>query len=368
MILGIDASQANRQIRSGTEWYAFYLFREFKRLLREREDVTVRLYVRDVLQADLASLVENFSAQGGPATGWEVRVLRWPLKYFWGQVRLSWEMLVHPPDVLFCPAHTIPLLHPKKTFTTLHDVGFEDYPELYDWKSRLYHRWSARLAVRQASHIFTVSNFSKERIVENYQCSPEKLSVTHLGIDTNFSTAKNVSMGDFVLYVGRLEPKKNVLNLIKGYEMAEVSKELILAGPKINTGDIEAYLAERPKLAAKIKLLGYIEEERKRQLYQNAALFLFPTLYEGFGLPILEAQAVGIPVITSNTGSNAEVAGEGAVLVDPESPYEIAKAIKALLTNEKFREDTIKAGRENINRFSWQVTARKTLEIILSPE
>src|SRR3989344_6387680 len=135
MILGIDASQANRKVRSGTEWYAFYLIGEFKKLLGGRGDVTVRLYVRGALQSDLANnLPENF----------QVRILRWPFRFLWGQKRLSLEMLLHPPDVLFCPAHTIPLIHPKRTYTTLHDVGFEDYPELYDSLSRIYHRLAAR--------------------------------------------------------------------------------------------------------------------------------------------------------------------------------------------------------------------------------
>ena len=121
MVLGIDASQANREIRSGTEWYAFYLIEEFKQLLRGRSDIRVRLYTRDPLRSDLAQdLPANF----------ENRILKWPFKYFWVQKRLSLEMLLHPPDVLFCPAHTIPLIPPPKTLTTLHDIGFEDDPEL----------------------------------------------------------------------------------------------------------------------------------------------------------------------------------------------------------------------------------------------
>ena len=123
MVLGIDASQANREERSGTEWYAFYLIQEFKKLLRDREDIKLRLYFRDAPREDLLN---------GWPPNFEVRILKWPLRYFWGQIRLSWEMLWHPPDVLFCPAHTIPIIHPSRTFTTLHDIGFVDNPELYD--------------------------------------------------------------------------------------------------------------------------------------------------------------------------------------------------------------------------------------------
>src|SRR3989344_40160 len=241
MVLGIDASQANRKIRSGTEWYAFYLISEIIKLLKDRPDVKVRLYVRDPLQGDL---VKNFSAQGGPASGWEVKILKWPFAYFWGQIRLSVEMLFNPPDVLFCPAHTIPAIHPKKTFTTLHDVGFRDNPELYDKLSLWYHRFSAWFAIKKAAHIFTVSEFSKQRIVANYNSDPNKISVTYLGIDKTSAIADKLFIEEFglreksyVLYVGRLEPKKNVLNMIKGYEMSGIAMPFVIAGRKIRIDD-----------------------------------------------------------------------------------------------------------------------------------
>ena len=355
MVLGIDASQANRKIRSGTEWYAFYLIEEFKKLSAADSGITVRLYTRDILQSDLANnMPEN----------WEVKILRWPLKYFWGQVRLSWEMVVNPPDILFCPAHTIPLIHPKKTFTTLHDVGFEDYPELYDKLSLWYHRWSARLAVRKAFHIFTISEFSKERILENYKCDPNKITVTYLATRQNFTIVNNCQeilegLGlrekNYLLFVGRIEPKKNIRNIIKAYEMSGVNMPLVLAGRKLMD------LPENPN----IKLLNYVTEEDKWALYQGAAVFLFPTLYEGFGLPILEAQSAKTAVITSNTASNPEIAGGGAVLVNPDSAYEIAGAIRQLINDKELAAANIQKGLENLKRFSWQATAEDTWKTLL---
>jgi glycosyltransferase involved in cell wall biosynthesis len=364
MVLGIDASQANRKIRSGTEWYAFYLIREFKKILGGRGDIEIRLYLRDELQADLAeNLPRNFKP----------KILHWPLKYLWGLKRLSWEMLVHPPDILFCPAHTIPLIHPQKTFTTLHDIGFEDNPELYDRLSLMYHQWSARLAVRKAFHIFTDSEFSKNRIRDVYHCPEEKLSVTYLGIDSKRSTERIESIlkkyglaeRGYILFVGRLEPKKNILGMVKAHEMANPEKILVLAGRKVRIADVDDYLHARPELAKKIKFLGYIDEQDKPALYSGASIFLFPTLYEGFGLPILEAQAHGTPVITSNITSNPEVAGKGAIIVDPRNPKGIAWAIRELLSNGELRQTVIKSGVENLQRFSWEKTARKTLEKIL---
>ncbi|MBI4050364.1 MAG: glycosyltransferase family 4 protein [Candidatus Doudnabacteria bacterium] len=365
MILGIDASQANRKIKSGTEWYAWHLIREFKKLLGGRKDIIVRLYTRDALRADLAQgLPENF----------EVKILSWPFKYFWVQGRLSLEMLFNPPDILFCPAHTIPLVHPTKTFTTLHDVGFEDYPELYDKLSRWYHRWSARLAVKKAYHIFTVSEFSRERIIENYSCDPAKLSVTYLGLDSRPPIAVEGKLrgndrekkGNYILFIGRLEPKKNILGIVKGYEMAQADLLLVLAGRKVNIKDAEEYLNNRPELKKKIRFLGYFDEKDKAELLAGASIFLFPTLYEGFGLPILEAQVAGVPVITSNTASNPEIAGEGALIVDPESPYEISQAIQKLSNDENLRKELVAKGLENVRRFNWEETAKKTFDVIFA--
>ncbi len=281
-----------------------------------------------------------------------------------------------------------------RTFTTLHDVGFEDYPELYDPLSRWYHKFSARLAVRNAYHIFTVSEFSKERIVENYSDlsldpspSPgegrlsDKVTVTHLGIeilspplaDQNDNEKVlekyDLKKQNYILYVGRLEPKKNILNIVRAYEMTELEMSLVLAGRKINIGDTERYLAGKPKIRQKIIFLDYISESDKVALYHGASIFLFPTLYEGFGLPILEAQAAGVPVITSNTASNAEIAGEGAIIVDPESPYEISQAIKRLLSDDVLKSDKIRRGYENVKRFSWEECARRTLvKLLTSPQ
>jgi len=366
MILGIDASQANRKIRSGTEWYAFYLIQEFKKLLGTRSDIKIRLYVRGQLQSDLAGhLPQNF----------QVRILRWPLRFFWGQIRLSWEIFLHPPDALFCPAHTIPFVHPKKTYTTLHDVGFEDYPELYDLLSRVYHRASAKFAIRKAAHIFTVSEFSRQRIMEVYDYPKERITVAYPAVETALFSRLGegddvlrdlaLKAGEYFLYIGRLEPKKNILNIIKAYEFLETPWPLVLAGQKVRIEAVVEYLEERPKLAANVRFLNYITEGDKAVLLRGAAQFIFPTLYEGFGIPILEAQAAGVPVVTSNTGSNSEVAGMGALIVDPESPYEMSKAIKKITDDKALRSKLVVEGTKNLGRFSWEQSARQILEIIL---
>jgi len=373
MVIGIDASQANREKRSGTEWYAFYLIQEFKELLRDKPYIKVRLYFRTAPRRDIKKdLPDNF----------ELKVLRWPIRHFWAQGRLSLEMLFFGPDILFSPAHTIPLIHPQKTFTTLHDIGFEDNPELYDKLSLWYHRFSAKLAVKKAKHIFTISEFSKKRIVDVFAMDPERVSVIYLGYDREkyriynqneinpVLKKHNLRYKKYMLFVGRLEPKKNILRIVKAFdELANRPgdlPDLVFAGLKIDISDTETYLSSRVEFGKRVKFLGYVEEKEKPALYAGASVFVFPTLYEGFGMPILEAQACGTPVLTSNSTSNEEVAGAGAVIVDPKNVQQISNKLKEILDSEEKQRELVRLGLENIKRFNWQRTANKTLDKILS--
>jgi hypothetical protein len=138
MIIGIDARRANQISRTGTEWYSYVLIKEFAKLDQKNQ---VILYMKDPPMEDFHNLPDNF----------QIKQLGWPIKRFWHQGRLSLEMLFNKPDVLFVPAHTIPLVHPPKTVTTCHDVGFEQFPELYTDSELKYHRWSMRMAVNKAA-------------------------------------------------------------------------------------------------------------------------------------------------------------------------------------------------------------------------
>jgi glycosyltransferase involved in cell wall biosynthesis len=360
MTIGIDASQANRRIRSGTEWYAFYLIKQFGKLLGSRPDIRVRLYFRTEPRTDLiAGLPDNF----------ELKLLRWPIRHLWSQGRLSLEMLFDPPDILFSPAHTIPVIHPKNTFTTLHDIGFEEFPELYDRLSLWYHRFSARLAVRRARHIFTISNFTKQKIIERYDCPAEKISAIYLGYDADkFKPLSRevlepvlkkygLEYKNYLLYVGRIEPKKNIQGTIGAYLRSGVSQPLALAGRIVKKPETEN---------TKVKFLGYIDEQDKPALLAGASVFVFPTFYEGFGLPIIEAQACGTPVLTSSTTSNPEIAGRGAMIVDPKDTDGVAEAISELLDSESLRRELVQKGFENIKRFDWRETTKTTLATILA--
>ncbi|MBL7047693.1 MAG: hypothetical protein ISR95_08730, partial [Candidatus Marinimicrobia bacterium] len=244
MVIGIDASRANEVKKTGTEWYAYHLIQEFKKIADPNDQFI--LYSKEPLRDELAKLPSNFKS----------KVLNWPPKFLWTQLRLSFEMLFQRPSVLFVPAHTIPVIHPRNTITTLHDVGFERFHNLYSKKTigyntsfakwlvnilvRIltlgkygsneydYHRFSARFALKHAKKILTISKFSKKEIIDLFGANyAKKISVIPLAYDkSSFETTYSEATKDqvlkkynirkpYILYIGRLEEKKNIIGLVE---------------------------------------------------------------------------------------------------------------------------------------------------------
>lgn len=370
MRIGIDASRANLSQKTGTEWYSYFLIEELKKIskisaffhLREErgnprnaDNPNFILYSKKQLKGDLGKLPGNF----------ENRILSWPMRLLWTQVRLCWEVFFNPPDVLFVPAHTIPIVTRAKTAMTVHDVGFRAYPGLYKWYDILYHRFSIWWASRFADAIIVPSVFTKKELIKYYKTDHKKITVIPHGIYRQKNVSELEPDNPFLLYIGRLEKKKNIINIIRAFDIIQKDYsdlKLVLAGRSGN--DMERILehVNRLGLDKKIEILNYISEEKKYELYQKARAFIFPTLYEGFGMPILEAQSCGCPVVTSSRGANAEVAGDSAVLVDPNNTEMIAKGLERTMGKE--REEWVRKGLENVKKYSWEKSARATLEIL----
>ena len=392
MIIGIDASRANLRERTGTEQYSFQILKNLVAADRKNRYV---LYLKDEPLDDLRSLGPNVT----------FRVLRWPPRYLWSQIRLSLEMLVHRPDVLFIPAHTIPIIHPRNTVTTIHDLGFERNIDLYGkhaiggrnlsktiltviarimtlgryGASELdYHRWSARFAASHARHLITVSEFSKQEIVQRYGVDANRISVIHHGFDA--VTYRRPSKPEidrvlamtgvrrpYVTFVGRLERKKNVLALVKAFAEARTSLPaltLVLIG-KIGFGWDEAasFITQR-RLQSSVQLLGWQPNDSVASVIAGAQALVFLSEYEGFGMPILESFAIGTPVIGARKGSIPEVSGEAALLVDPHDPTAVAQAIERVTHNADIKERLIALGLERARSFSWKTAAEDTLAVL----
>lgn len=389
MIIGIDASRANRQKKTGTEWYSYYIIEEIKNLADHNDQIL--LYSKEELVGPLANLPKNFKS----------RVLHWPLKFLWTQFRLAWEVTINKPDVLFVPSHTIPILCPKKTITTLHDIGFEKSKHLYSQKSigpRIlgilikiitfgkysnteldYHRWSTRLALKKAKKIITVSQFSKEEIIKKFNVNAKMVTVIHNAysqeykkiddyIKINSILAKYNIIKPFFLFIGRLEEKKNIAGILEGYyeyvqKRGDQVKIVLIGNPGYGYKKINEVI-KKYSLSNNIIQPGWIDNDELPFIMNAATAFVFASFYEGFGLPILEAMACGIPVITSNFGATKEVADNAAFLVNPHNPKEIAYGLLKVSTDQKLRENLIKKGYNRIQQFSWQSSAEKTLNLI----
>ncbi len=369
MTIGIDASRANNTQKTGVEWYAFFLIEELKKIMPS--DVKVILYSEKPLEGELAKLPVN----------WSSKVLHWPPKRLWTQVRLSYEMLVHPPDVLFIPAHVFPLIHPSHTVMTVHDVAALRFPQSYSWFERWYSLWSAKYAIKNLWKVIVPSIFTKEEIgkISNRFVSTN-ISVIHHGFDQKFTQKKSDTEIEqtlkkynikkpFLLSIGRLEEKKNTVRTIQAFEMFKqdyhhADFQLVLIGkPGYGAEKVEKAI-HTSKFSKDIIHPGYMEQVDIPAIFQAAEVFVFPSLYEGFGIPIFEAFAAGVPVITSKTTSTAEIAGDAAVLVHPEDVEDIADAIQTLTTDSQLKQKLIGKGHIRAQEFSWKKCAQETLQIL----
>ncbi|MEK7511765.1 MAG: glycosyltransferase family 1 protein [Patescibacteria group bacterium] len=365
MFIGIDASRANKKNRTGVEWYSYHLIEQFKKIDEENRYF---LYTNKPLEGALSICPPNF----------EEKVLRWPIPRSWTIGRLSWEMKFgrEIPDVLFVPAHTLPLLNPKKAVVTIHDLGFEHFSEAYHWADKLYHKLIIQIIKRSATKIIAVSEFTKQDLIKTYKIPPEKISVVMNGYDENQykllpdngNLLKEKYKIDFpyILFVGRLELKKNIPRLVEAFGLfkrqhPEAKQKLVLVGVKGLTFPLVEEQIAKYNLADEIVFPGWVSDEDLPTFYNNADLFAFPSLFEGFGIPVLEAMACGCPVVCSNTTSLPEVAGDAALMFNPENTEEIVGCLEQVLLNSELSASLREKGLERAKQFSWRKCAEETL-------
>ncbi len=358
MIIGINASAAFKSQRTGVEEYTYRLLKHLKKLDVNKHQVI--LYADSKLKPQTSNLKADF----------EIKTLTFP--FMWTQLRLGLEIFMHNPDVLFIPVHVLPLVHSRKSVVTIHGLEYEYYPKMYPSLFLRYLRWSTKYALKHAYKIIAVSNNTKKDLVRLYGGDPKKIEVVYHGVNKNqkpkTKNQKYKSKIKNILYLGRLERKKNVDRLVKAFNVLktkyEVPHKLVLAGPPgYGFKEIEKVIKDS-KARDDIIQKGYITEEEKWQLLKGADVFSFPSLYEGFGMPVLEAQSVGLPVVTSNISSLPEVVGESALKVNPLNIEEIAESIYRVVSDDKLRQNLVNRGYENIKRFSWEKCARETLRVL----
>lgn len=357
-VLGIDASRATLAHPTGVERYARAVIQALLPLA-EAHGVRLRLYFRDPPPPGLFP----------PSPAVEHRVLRFPR--LWTHLRLSWEMGRRPPDALFVPAHVIPLWHPTSA-VTIHDLGYRHFPHAHPPLQRLYLDLSTAWSARAARRVFADSEATRRDLIRFYRVPPEKVVVAYPGFDPPPLPPDPQPIlrrfgirGPYVISVGTIHPRKNfglilqavARRLAEGWE-----GQVVLVGKPGWPDPTFERLRRDPLWSGRLILTGYVDDGTRGALLRHAEAFLFPSLYEGFGFPILEAQACDVPVLCAPSGSLPEVAGEGALFLPPNDPEPWAEALARLEREPDLRAALIARGRANLRRFSWTACAQTLWE------
>jgi len=288
-----------------------------------------------------------------------------------------WEQFVLPRKARHCllwsPCNAGPVSLERQVIT-IHDCAFADLPEYYSENYVRWYRWMTPRLLRKCRRIITVSEFSRQRIVEFGRIEPEKVSVIPNGVtpfweqltpDRVAEVRSRLKLPErYVLSVGSLEPRKNIKRLIEAWAQvpAKDGSELVIVGSSCR-------VFQDPGLngaEGSVRMLGYVSDDDLPAVYAGASVFVYPSLYEGFGLPVLEAMACGTPVICSNRTALPEVAGDAAILVDPESVQEMASAIGMLLADETRQATLRQAGIKRAQEYSWDRTAAQVWQVLRS--
>jgi glycosyltransferase involved in cell wall biosynthesis len=366
MRIAIDASRTLVAERTGTERYSLELIRGLLQVDRANEYL---LYFRRPPPAELIPTAAN----------WRPRVVG-PSR-LWTHIGLGRALARERPDVLFVPAHVLPLLHRGRSVATVHDLGFRFYPRAHPPLARCYLELSSRLAAHRATRLIAVSHSTARDLQRLYRVPAERIRVVYEGVGPQFRPLRDRQMlaevrrryglgrEPYLLAVGTLQPRKNLVGLLRAYrrllDVVDEPCQLVLAG-RMGWG-VRTIAGEAARLGLErhVRRLGHVPDEDLPALYGEALAFIQPSFYEGFGLTALEALACGTPVVAANASSLPEVVGSAALLVDPNSPADIATALGRLIAEPNLRAELAAAGPRRAARFSWKRCARETLAVLL---
>ena len=370
MNIGIDINEANIGQRVGVNQVAFAMFRALTANLGPEDKIIALSKERPL--PDLPIARDNLTYEiFGPKRMWVMTGLT--KRLFFNQPKI---------DVLFSPSHYTPLFSRVSSVIYLMDLSYErfgtEYFTTYDINQ--LKRWTP-FSIRKAKHVLTISEFSKSEIVNLYRTSPDKITVVYPGFDrltyhSKIPKTKQLQVrkkygiaGKYLLYVGTLQPRKNLGKLLEAFgQLKNKQVKLVIGGKKGWLFDQIFERVRELKLENRILFLGFIPNEDLPGLIKGCQAYVLPSLYEGFGMPPVEAQAVGVPVVVSAVSSLPEVIGvSGIYIEDPNSVDSIKEALEKVLSLKKSeREAIIEVGKENTKRFDWSLSAARVLEILKS--
>ncbi len=370
MIIGFDINEANVPQRVGVNQVAYSIFTHMVKNLQEEDRIIA--FGKERPLPDMPSASEKLTYEiFGAKKAWVLTSLT---KRLWfGKPRV---------DALFSPSHYSPLISLVKSAIYLMDMSFElfgtEFFTSYDINQ--LKRWTP-ISVKKANKIFTISEFSKNEIVRLYHTDPKKIEVVYPSFDSQsfhgkvpktkqLAVRKKYGInGSFLLYWGTLQPRKNITKLIEAFsKLKETRLKLVIAGKKGWLYDQILDQAKRLGIENRVFFTGFVGPDDLPALIKASRAFVLPSLYEGFGMPVIEAQAVGSPVVVSRVSALPEVAGESAIYIeDPNSVDSIRLALEQVMSlSLSERIGIIKSGKENSRRFDWDASAQKILAILKS--
>ncbi len=331
---------------TGTQRYAVEISKQLSRLLKDKAFFAPKNIFYVELARELK--VERIGRFSG---------------YLWEQLELPIYLRKYRNPLLINLVNTAPLFY-RKQIVTIHDLSFLKYPQWFSRRFYYFYNFLIPRVTRSAQKVITVSNFSKNEISNVLNIPKKNIEVVYNAVSEKFRYDPFSKKKNYILAVSSLDPRKNFINLILAFKKLSLREyKLIIVGTKnkiFSDSKIRRLIEQTPN----IEFTGYVPDEKLVKLYQQAELFIYPSLYEGFGLPPLEAMACGTPVVVSNVASLPEVCGDAAYYVNPYDVNDIAQGIEIVLRDEILRKELIQKGLKRVKFFSWEKSAKKLVEII----
>lgn len=362
MRIALTGYEANVANRVGSNLYAFEIMKALYEL-DQKNHYTVFLPTPPL--ADLPKARTNWQYQvNGPSKLWNLTGLPWALK-----------RQQPSPEVVFSPGHYAPWWLPAPLVVSIMDLGFLQYPQHFNRATYLKLKFWTGFSLKKAARVIAISQATKKDLLKNYSLKADQISVTHLGYDQkrfhpgikkeNIDQVKKKYQlkGDYLLFLSTLKPSKNVEGLLAAYQQiaSKSNLDLVIAGRKGWLYQSIFTQVKKQGLAKKVIFTDFVSEVDKPALMAGAKVFVLPSFFEGFGIPVLEAMACGTPVVVSGAGSLPEIVGPAGIIVDPSSPSSIAQGINLALKKEK---ELSSKGLAQAKKFSWEKCGRQTIEIL----